>query len=279
MILGVDHIALSCEDIIHGAKLLEQIGYRVRFIEESLPNNSAKQPFLTVYDPLHSIAYCQSDRGVSLELTKHSVRLHDSASPYQVLFSNCPVGAVPFGADCMPASENIWRTTMGAQKPVAGIWSPFRAQFWYDAHYCTSSSTFVRALHVPVSNLSLSEKFWLRGLGCRLVNRSAAGDAYGWVRLVFRSPLQRWCLDVVLAESNEPKTIPYLDTQGFPCLALISTRLTEDKEAAQEMGACEVGEEFNLEVAENLLKIVILRGPDNELFELIEICKPTTRRV
>ena len=64
--------------------------------------------------------------------------------------------------------------------------------------------------------------------------------------------------------------MPHLDDAGFPCLALISNRVAEDQNNAIEMGGRDASEKFALEIGGKMLEIVVLRGPDNELVELIE---------
>ena len=46
MILGVDHIALSCEDVVVASRQLETAGYHVKFIHQDAPNRPAKRRFL-----------------------------------------------------------------------------------------------------------------------------------------------------------------------------------------------------------------------------------------
>lgn len=270
MILGVDHIALSCENVVHGAKLLGEVGYRAKFIQEGLSNHPAKQSLLTVYDPLHSVAYCQAEQGVSLELTQHSSLLRDAVSPYQVLLNGPPADVIPFVGDLSSSWESVWRVAVGCSQPVAALWRSLHAQFWYDAQHDEPLPVFVRALLVPITDLSVSEKFWVKGLGCRVVNRGVVEERRRWARVAFRALVPTWSLDVVLVECDRGGKLAYLDDAGFPCLAVITNRMTEDQDTAMEMGGRDAGEEFALEVGGRVLGISVLHGPDNELIELIE---------
>ena len=58
MILGVEHIALSCENVDNSSEVLRKSGYDVTFVEKDVPNNKAKESFLKLYTPVHSIGYC-----------------------------------------------------------------------------------------------------------------------------------------------------------------------------------------------------------------------------
>ena len=271
MILGVDHIALSCEDVVHGVKLLGEVGYRAKFVQEGVSNHPAKRHLLTSYDPLHSVAYCQAGHSVSVELTQHSSPLRGAVSPYQVLLNGIPSNTIPFIRELPPSWEGAWRNALECNQPVAVQWCPFHAQFWYDAQHNKPSSGFVRAVLVPVTELSVSERFWVKGLGCRVVTRGVTKDGHRWARVAFRTPLPAWSLDVVLAEDDRGDAPPCLDDAGFTCLAVITNRMTEDQDIVMEMGGRDASEKFSLEVGGNLLRIVVLRGPDNELIELIKL--------
>jgi len=268
MILGVDHIALSVENIVDGVKLLDKFGLRAKFVQEGVPNHPAKRDFLKCYEPLHSIAYCQSEGSVSVELTQHSQPLCDALSPYQVLLKRGLSDTVAFIGD-LSSWGKAWRASLGCIQPVAALSSLFHAQFWYDKRCDDLSSGFIRALLVPVTDLSVSEKFWVRGLGFRVANHGSISGGRDWMHITFRGPVQAWSLSLVLVDGSEAQPPHYLDDSGFPCLALISSRLNKDRELALEMGSRGASSEFCLVVADNPLQIALLRGPDNELVELI----------
>jgi len=270
MILGIDHIALSCEDIIYGARLLNEVGFITKFVQNDVPNHPAKRHFLKSYAPFHSVAYCQAERGVSIELTQHSATLYDAPSSYQVLLNRLPAKTIPFVEDLPLCWGNAWCAALDCSQPAATLWSPFHAQFWYDSKYDESSQGRVCALLVPTTDLSVSEGFWINGLGFRMLKRGVTEDGCRWVYVAFHAPVQAWSLDMILAQSDQIQTLPYVDDPGFSCLAVISNRLIKDKEAMLEMGAREVSNEFNLEVGDKSLKIVMLRSPDNELVEIVE---------
>jgi hypothetical protein len=272
MILGVDHIALSCKNISQGAKLLAEEGFRVKFVQEDVPNHPSKRHLLTSHHPLHSVAYCQSQSGISIELTQHSSQLNDKGALYQVLLSKPPSNATPSTGTLLSTWESSWCAALECVSPERGLWHPFHAQFWYDAHEDEQleGGTFIRALLVPITNLSASERFWVKGLGCRVVAQGIVENEYRWARVAFQTPVQTWSLDVVLVESDRRTVVPHLDDSGFPCLAVITNRITDDQETLLEMGGHDTSDTFTLEVDGKTLGVFILRGPGNELVELVE---------
>lgn len=272
MILGIDHIALSCKDVVSGAKKLGEIGYKIKFVHEDLPNHSAKRHLLRFYEPIHSVAYCQAQHSVSVELTQHSSPLRDdAASPFQVLLNRPPANALPFRGELLPTWESTWSAALGCSKTVAALWEPFCAQVWYVRPAHEASRELVSALLVPIIDLSISERFWVRGLGCRVANRGVDEDGRRWTRVSFRAPVRSWSLDVVLAEDGRGNASPYLDDAGFPCLAVITNRIADDQDVLLKMGGGDASKRFAIEVGGKMLGIVVLRGPDNELIELIEV--------
>ncbi|MBI4308463.1 MAG: VOC family protein [Chloroflexi bacterium] len=265
----MDHIALSCSDVAQGAALLGEVGYHVRFVERDLFNHPAKRPFLRRYAATHSVAYCGLEGAISIELTRHEAPLGQGVSPYQVLLAGAPDDVSPWQESLPPSWASVWRRAIGCGEPVAARWHPFSAQLWYDAQSHVAPSGSVQALLLPVANRAASEAFWVSGLGCRVVGRSTEEDAWGWVRLSFSGPVTSWSVEVVLAEVDRRGGLPHLDDPGFPCLAVISNRLARDMETALRAGAREASEEFPLEVGGKTLKIVLVRGPDGELVEML----------
>lgn len=267
MILGADHVALSCEDVASASGVLAQAGYRARFLERDLPNPPAKRAFLGAYHPRHSLAYCEGPGGAALELTEHGGALPDAASPYQVL-----LGAAPPETRAVDMADSpwvcVWQEAFGCRRPRAALWSPLRAQFWHDSD-AGGAATGVRALLVPVADVARAQEFWLSAMGCGLVaeGRSEAGP---WVRVAFRAPVPQWSLDVILAEGDGQPGSSLLDAAGFPCLGLLSTNVPRDSDRMRQAGAREGSGEFHVEINGKTLRIAVVRGPDGELLELIQ---------
>ncbi len=215
MILGVDHVALSCDDLRRAAQNLEREGFRLKFVEERLPNAEAKKPFLREYRPDHGLAYCQGRAGVAVELTRHGRPLTNGPGFYRVRFDG-------------PS---------------------------------------VRDLGVPCRDLPASISFWTEGLGFR-----KESEGPGEARLRMPAPLPAWQLDVRLEAAAAPPATPFLDDDGAACLALLSNRLEEDMSRALQCGG-RSGARFAARVNGQDLRIGLLRGPSDELVELIEIQK------
>lgn len=267
MILGVDHVALSCADVAAAAAGLAASGYTVRFAQEDVPNRESKAHLLTRYQPLHAIAYCQGTAGVAIELTQHGPLPEGPPSPYAVLLHG-PLAPSEFGEDARDWRSQVWRETLGCAEPQSGRWLTANAPYCYDG--AARLEPGVRAILLPVSDLERSVQFWKTAMGCRVRSRSAPDADRSWILLSFRTPVPAWCLEVVLVQQPPPE--PYaLDARGFPCVAALTTSLEADLAAALQAGASESTGTFEVFVNGKTLTVAVFRGPDGELLELIEI--------
>jgi len=272
MILGVDHIALSCNDIVSCGMMMSEAGLKEKFIHDQLSNPLAKKPFMQTYSPSHGLVYYQAEGETSVELTDHFRPLSLSLSPYQVLLNS----SMPY-SDSLPESlrsdlrglEKVWLAAAGCSVR-AGLWKPFNAQYWYPLETGSKGKAFIKAVLLNVTDLSTAQRFWEAGLGGGLVNAGLI-DGMQWARLRLRSFLPSGTLDLILCENKKVQPLFYLEDSGFPCLTFLSHRLEDDSNRLMKEGASLSGDLFSLEVNQKWLNIKILRGPNNELIELIEI--------
>ena len=271
MILGVDHLSLSCEEIDSAVGLLVQAGYRVQFIERRLPNHPSKRSFLKRYQPLHAVAYCEAKIGVSIELTEHGALGSDGIKEggYQPWLSAPPPDVVP-----LRGLRNYWtsalESALGSLRPHAGFWMPFQAEVWYDERGSLPQMA-IPAVMVPINDLKRSGAFWRNGLGATLLGEGTDPDGNAWLRFSFLAPLPKWSLDVILVEVQEVGGPTFLDSKGFPCLALLTTDLAGDYERLKEQGAMEFSGEFPLGINGRALKVALARGPGGEIIELVQV--------
>jgi catechol 2,3-dioxygenase-like lactoylglutathione lyase family enzyme len=271
MILGVDHLALSCDDVRTTTQSLTEYGYRLGFLQTNMPNHELKRPFLGEYNSLHSVAYCVGKRGVALELTDHGGLLRNQDSHYQLLMGGDLGGASLWEIESNSWSDT-WQDAYGCKEPKTAMFHGLHAQYWFDRASHGLEDSGVRALLIPVANAEKAEHFWQRGLGCQRVSEGVSNDGTRWRRIAFRSPTaQNWSLDIILAEKRIEIKAPMLDDSGFPCLAILTTSMKRDMEKLWETGVTESTGEFMVEVNGRTLKVLIFRGPDDELIELIEI--------
>ena len=284
MILGIDHVALSCSNMEDDLRSVQRSGLEVIFVHRDLPNSITKKPFLSSYQTVHAAAYCQAVRGISLEITAHGAPVEEAASWYQVLMEGLPENQGPFKGR-LPCSSEIWEKTLECQNAQAAVWRPFKAQFWYDASKSAAGpesgsakrELLIRALLVPVTEIERSLLFWTEGLKFRVMKRGKE-NGQAWIHLSWRSPIPKWSLEVILSETKETLGVPYLDRPGFPCLAFISNDLVSDRLQLIQCAAQNISEISDHIINGKALKVAFARGPSQELVELIEIAKKPVQK-
>ncbi|HEY9759830.1 MAG TPA: VOC family protein [Oculatellaceae cyanobacterium] len=268
MILGVEHLALSCTDVVHSSSVLNNEGYTTKFVENEIENHISKSGILNRYQPLHSIAYCRVPQGISLELTDHGSGLNDGESKYKVLLRKNPLESRI--VESTRQHSQVLGLAFDCPPPRECHWEPFGTNVWFQGEADDSSSNSVAGLFLPVKNLEAAKKFWLEGLACQPVNEGELEDLK-WLRVAIAAPFPAWSLNIVLVQTDDAKHAGSLDDVGFPCLALISNRIVEDMDRALFAGGHEAIEPFTMEINGQHLKVCLLRGPDDELIELIEV--------
>lgn len=70
MIISVDHIAMSSLDIKRDVQNAQLKGYSCLFCEK-LVNLKTKQQFLSKWQDLHTLAFCENKNGYNIELLNH----------------------------------------------------------------------------------------------------------------------------------------------------------------------------------------------------------------
>jgi catechol 2,3-dioxygenase-like lactoylglutathione lyase family enzyme len=267
MILGVDHLALTCTELDAASQQLATSGFPVRFSQRDIPNFAGKAPLLAEYQPLHSMAFCEGTGTTAIELTLHGARMAPTRASYELLLS---VQRSSSWSECPPPSNagKIWEHALGLGAVRCGTWTDSGAIFWFEPE--AAAPTGVRALLVPVRDLDRTISFWKGALGLRGLTEGST-DGRRWARGRFVSPVPAWCLDVVIAEGEELPPASCLDAPGFPCLALLSTDARRDEAKLLSAGGTESTGVFEVNIDGKGLQVVVLRGPDGELVELLQV--------
>ncbi len=273
MIIGIDHIALSCRDVFRGSQQLERLGFKTQFIERDLLNHPSKKSFLGNYSPVHDIAYCRREEGIAIELVDHKNDFSTEAerTAYHILFDSPPADSRP-SAESSLTWESIWKKLEPAWEIKPARWISFSTVFWYHSGSLSQVPSGIRSIALTVKNFAQSQGFWQSGLGFRQKSSAGAwGAEMPGIVLNFPSPVKRWALDFILLTDEKAKhREALLDDPGFPCLALITTDIETDLQRLEKTGAREVSSPFSLPMNGKILRVAMLRGPSDEIVELIE---------
>ena len=82
MILGVDHLALTTNDLDSTHRSLVSQGFECVFMERDVKNHSAKRLMLHDFQPVHDLALYRAESGVAIEVTRHGATCGPVQAPF-----------------------------------------------------------------------------------------------------------------------------------------------------------------------------------------------------
>ena len=255
MIIGVDHIAMSCLSFDRSVNFFHDAGYSIKFINSNVPNPQAKTPFLYKYNNLHSVAFCQSAKGLPIELIQHGKAFAVSVGAFLPVFTHLP-------KDAQLLRDDMWNIEGMKQKFCQFRGSSTIAMVEADVLE-DETSLYITQVVLPCNDLNASRNFWNK-IGFRTIGDSGKAN-----ELLFTAPIPQWNLKLHLVETDNPNN-SMLDSQGFPCLALLSTQINEDLLQLTQNGINEFLGPFEIRIDGKDLQLAMLRGPDKEIVELIQ---------
>lgn len=262
MILGADHIALTCADADAAARELEEAGFGTRFVERGLPNHASKREMLVHPGATHDIAYSTAVSGIAVESTAHG-SAGDTPGRYAVVLSGRPEDVRATG-DGAPATEAALRAAPGDATFERCLWERLDAPVWCRG---ASGPCVVGAVVLETRDHDRAVEGWT-SLGFRVDDEGGAAGSR-WSRLRLRSPVPAWSVELFVTEVADAPSGGGLDDPGFPCLALLTNDIAADAAAVGRDAA----DAFGFRVGGRDLKVLVGRGRDGEPIELIEVSR------
>ena len=267
-VLGAGHICLSCSDIDSQSSIFNQFGYSTLFEDYSWPVALDKFPYMRKNAELHSNVFLKSKSGISIEFIAHHDKLNSEHGPYQVLFGD--------SENILPNTEKkeiglVGEAIEGALKcRVKRCFVPQLNTSYYQPATKEKLAHGVEMVALVCNDLKASSSFWEEGLGFKKVV-SSQDNSFRWKLLHFLSPIPAWNLKVLLVEDKKKETMRfYLDDSGWTCLSFLVKSTEVSTKYLQEKGGIDLGRRFELAVGGRLMRFCFVRGPDEELVELVE---------
>jgi len=137
----------------------------------------------------------------------------------------------------------------------------------YEIKFANDQASVIGFL-VKCRDLNLSSRFWKDGIGFTPDQSDASPHAF-----TFRSLMPRWSTKLFLDKSDCVAEDGFLDDEGYTCLSLMTRNIPDAETHLRQYGARDFGKAFNARVGQHNLKLNFFRGPEGELFELIEALK------
>ncbi|MEK6979798.1 MAG: hypothetical protein AABW86_06245 [Candidatus Micrarchaeota archaeon] len=232
MIIQIDHIAFSSMNFAEHIRILQSLGYLLKFSSTGKKNMEIKRSLLREFGESHDLALLTHVSSIPIELLNHG-HVNTSEGYIFPLFDNAP-------------DEFLKSIGVGA-----GV-SSYNGSFRFNK--------FV----VKTSDVRKSADFW-KNFGFREI--SCGSEA---ALLEFRSPLSKVSCTIFLKHDTAVENQKYfLDDMGFNCIAFISNSAKKEREALIKNGIKTT--EIEQFTSNNTpLNVFFAIGPAGEVVEIIE---------
>lgn len=250
MIIKIDHLAFCTVHMRDALKAFATLGYEVHFKEDGLRDLDNKKIFMKRFSGKLDMALMNHSGSISIELLNHGHAIVEDSYILPVL-EGVPVETDQVGDSIVSCNYSFARVKCSSLKAEFFIMEGTRP-------------TEFRCNKVIVNsyNIEKSTDFWCR-LGFRIVS---VDDIF--TQLEFKVPLSDESYRLYIRKKEPQTNVFRLDTQGFNCIAFVSTDTEKDGRRFEGLGMRPT--ETNLfRVNGKDLRIFWLPGPCGEIVEII----------
>jgi len=260
-ILGVDHLCATCLDIEKGKDLFTKLGFETRFTEFGLPVAKEKLPILSSKILSHDATFLKNKTGISLELINHDYT--QNSGKFQVIYK----GSVDNSDFSVIENDLIVnRLKDEFENKLIKIFHPQLELTLYQSKLDDGNG--INSIILQSDNISKASNFWINGLGFKI---SKVSEKHNWKLLEYASPVQNWSIKLYLIENkNLPKSNTYLNSKGWTCVSLITTKIEPLLSELKNQGVKFCGTPYDYEIGNKRMRLVFVRGYEEELIELIQ---------
>ena len=260
-IIGIDHICITSKNILEDSKIFEQYGYKIDFNEENVKIREEKKEFLKNSNELHNFALLKSINSVAIELIDHK-KFNNKNQIYDILFdtkNRSDKNYVKSQEKLLQKLEIIFNKKISKNENVM-----FN---FYENH---ASVDEINAIIIKSSDLEKSKKFWCDLFG--FIEKSSNNNE-DYKILEFKSPIKNWNVKFVLIKYTSEKKMRFLNDYGCTCMSFLVTKIEDFLEKFHEFGLKSDGKPYETIINNKKIRLIFLRGLENEIIELIEFRK------
>ncbi len=234
MILDIDHIALSSSDFSNDVEIFSQLDYEIEFMENKIKNLIIKKKFMKNFSLNHDLCLLKSKSNINIELLHHE----------QINKKN------GFIVPIFEFSKKLYNMKKLDLKfknsDIESVLDESINNFIFNKFYVNSS------------NIDDSDIFWSK-LGFKKIKK----NQYAF-QSIFSS--KRYELFLKFTSSKQDY---FLDDNGSNCIAFLTNSIHNEKknlETNYETSKIQI-----LQINEKEIEIFFVKGPSNELVEIISI--------
>lgn len=248
MILDIDHISFSSMILENDIEIIKKLGYKVDFFQKQVQNLDIKKCFLKNFSDFHDIALLKLSNSYNIELVHNN---------------NC-FRCIPY---MVPIFENLPNNLTNEKE--------FNNEIEYNLKFLdipiitknnhTKLDFIFNNLIIYTRNCKKTREFFeLFGF---IHNESADGK----IRLEFNSLFNNKKYFLLL-EKRHDNSLKYLDDIGPNCISFITNSIEREKKSLEKKGFFTTRIQ-ELKLNDKLINIFFVRGPGNEIVEIISIKK------
>ena len=90
--------------------------------------------------------------------------------------------------------------------------------------------------------------------------------------MAFNAVRSNWSLQLLLVESKDRKQQKsYIDDRGWTCISMLVRDIDSTLAHLRSFDLPECGDPFSMDINKKSFRLCFLRGPSNELIELMEL--------
>ena len=234
MILDIDHIALSSSDFLNDIELFSGLNYELEFTENKIKNLIIKKKFMKFFSLNHDLCLLKSKTNINIELLHHD----------QINKKN---GFIVPIFEFSKKLQNIKELDLKLKR--------------FDRSYVLKESIddfIFSKFYVNSHNIEDSNLFWST-LGFKKINQN---------QYIFQSIFSSKRYELLLKYTSSKQNY-FLDDNGCNCISFLTNSIQNEKKNLETN--YETSEIETLTINKKEIDIFFVKGPSNELVEIISI--------
>ena len=263
-IIGIDHICISSNNILEDSKIFEKFGYKIDFYEKKNPIKNEKREFLNNNFKTHDFALLKLHNSVAIELIDHNENNENIDQIFSIIFNSKNGKSIDLKSQdiLLNKLKNIFNNS------ILKLNMNSTCNFFE----CSEKENKINSIIIKTNNIEKSKNFWCKLFGF-VELKSPKNKIENYQILEFTSPIKNWSMKFILIEEKLEKKMRYLDDKGFTCVSFLVTNIEDFLKKFDNFGLKTNSVPYETIVNNKKMRLIFLRGLENEIIELIEFKK------
>ncbi len=263
MIIGVSHLCFNAHNIKKSIQFFTGLGLSHKFIQQTVENNTDKNPFLSKdFYQYHDIALMVDKGGFCIEPIFYNEKFNGNNEQQYCLFNKYFNVLGEHSID-----DTIINSTFKSffKSSLSKITNDDNVQI-----FGTSDNQDIqlpnRVIFIPAEDHKAETEFleiFLKLSSIEKINNAN--------HLRFNSFIKSWEADFIVFQDKRGGTSPKLDQNGFSCIAFLVSDIHSEVDNLTRNNINVVTNVFSLTINEKILDVALFKTPNNNIIELIEV--------